>query len=179
MPVRAASTYHTRTRPACVLPRPPSPSPPSSPAAPSAFSGAAPEPGVIAGDKDPPRYEPSLRDLPPLGPPIRGRPVLLLPLLLLLLLRRPPLLPSFSCVLPFFSLLLLPLCLCRAPILARTLLAASSPRVGAPCVFTMDFYERRLRATLSAVYAAGLSLNHSRTYRLSAALPFSRPFMTS
>lgn len=36
------------------------------------FFRAAPEPGVIAGDKDPPRYEPSLRDLPPVGPPIRG-----------------------------------------------------------------------------------------------------------
>lgn len=38
----------------------------------------------------------------------------------------------------------------------------------------MDFYERRLRATLSAVYAAELSLNHLRTYRLSTALAFPR-----
>lgn len=37
------------------------------------FFRAAPEPSVIAGDKDPPRYEPSLRDLPPVGPSIRGR----------------------------------------------------------------------------------------------------------
>lgn len=40
------------------------------------FSGPRRKPGVIAGDKDPPRYEPSLRDLPPVGPPIRGLPPL-------------------------------------------------------------------------------------------------------
>lgn len=43
------------------------------------FFRAAPEPSVIADDKDPPRYEPSLRDLPPVGPPIRGMPPLPLP----------------------------------------------------------------------------------------------------
>lgn len=50
----------------------------------------APEPGVIAGDKDPPRYEPSLRDLPPVGPPIRGLPLLSLRIYYLPLLRLLP-----------------------------------------------------------------------------------------
>lgn len=106
------------------------------------FFRAAPEPGVIAGDKDPPRYESSLRDLPPVGPSIRGH---------LLFHCRPHLLPR--------SLL-------------RTPFAAST--VGLLAYSQIDFYERRLRATLSAVYATRLSLNHSRTCRLSAASPFPR-----
>lgn len=100
------------------------------------FSGAAPEPGVIAGDKDPPRYEPSLRDLPPVGPSIRG----------CLYLSAIPRLPY----------------------------ALRGIHVGLLAYSQMDFYERRLRATLSAVYATRLSLNHSRTCRLSAASPFPR-----
>lgn len=96
------------------------------------FFRAAPEPGVIAGDKDPPRYEPSLRDLPPVGPPIRG---------------------------------------CRLYPLYQPRTASTS---GLLAYSRMDFYERRLRATLSAVYATRLSLNHSRTCRLSAASPFPR-----
>lgn len=53
----------------------------TSPPPPTTFFRAAPEPGVIAGDKDPPRYEPSLRDLPPVGPSIRGCLLLVLHLL--------------------------------------------------------------------------------------------------
>lgn len=110
---------------------------------------AAPEPGVIADDKDPPRYEPSLRDLPPVGPPIRGWPA-----------------PS-----PSSSLLVFLPCCCTPGSPRGTY----PTRVGRLAyvlrrwIFTSDVYERRLRAAQSAPRARGLlALNHSRTYRLPA-----------